>query len=371
MPASAAGSHSDIMSKMRSRRLREAELLEDTREDVDQFADMVDIIQGAGEPFIDVGKEPTKAFKTPPLQVDPVGMRTARRYKAETPGEKVDRTLKHKISQAISPQSRSRRRRVRAAADKLGKLGTAGAFGDLALAATDSDATGAQRGARGAGAAGELAYLKSLTPKGQRAVRTAAGRHAAGALSKAAPAAFAAQAGYELGKQVSPYIAKGAPGLFGPGAAEQAGKGVTDIDWRPSEIGKTLKYMLQPGEQQRESLNLQLSTDHLKEIILEEIEALLREAQKASKSVGDPPYRERGSTESQAQQMAAGAALSARRGDTPVSKLKGASLDLYNGEISTKDLRNLAKLGQKVKGHKSKEPKHRKSLPGHATPAKD
>ena len=97
----------------------------------------------------------------------------------------------------------------------------------------------------------------------------------------------------------------------------------------------------------------------------------LDEAEKAAKTVGDPPYRERGSTESQAQQMAAGAALSARRGDTPVSKLKGASKELYSGEISTKDLRNLAKLGQKVKGHKSKEPKHRKSLPGHATPAKD
>ena len=69
--------------------------------------------------------------------------------------------------------------------------------------------------------------------------------------------------------------------------------------------------------------------------------------------------------------MAAGAALSARRGKTPVSKLKGASLDLYNGKITTKELRNLAKLGQKVKGHKTKEPKHRKSLPGHATPAKD
>ena len=97
----------------------------------------------------------------------------------------------------------------------------------------------------------------------------------------------------------------------------------------------------------------------------------LDEGKKASKSVGDPPYREQGSTESQAQQMAAGAALSARRGDTPVSKLKGASKDLYDGEITTKELRNLAKLGQKVKQHKSKEPKHRKSLPGHATPAKD
>jgi len=34
-------------------------------------------------------------------------------------------------------------------------------------------------------------------------------------------------------------------------------------------------------------------------------------------------------------------------------------------------LKNLATLGQKVKQHKSKEPKHRKSLPGHVTPAKD
>ena len=114
-------------------------------------------------------------------------------------------------------------------------------------------------------------------------MRTAAGRHAAGALSKAAPGAFAAQAGYELGKQASPYIAKGVPGLFGPGAAEQAGKGVTDIDWRPSEIGKTLKYMLQPGEQQRESLNLQLSTQSLKEIIQEEVSTFLKEGFAVSK----------------------------------------------------------------------------------------
>jgi len=97
----------------------------------------------------------------------------------------------------------------------------------------------------------------------------------------------------------------------------------------------------------------------------------LEEGNKAAKTVGDPPYRERGSTESQAQQKAAGMALSARRGDTAVSKLKGAALDLYQGEITTKELRNLAKLGQKVKQHKSKEPKHLKSLPGHATPAKD
>jgi hypothetical protein len=125
---------------------------------------------------------------------------------------------------------------------------------------------------------------------------------------------------------------------------------------------------------------MKISTARLKQIIKEELfyrefyrdpEELKAEGNKASKAVGDPPYREQGSTESQAQQMAAGIALSARRGDTPVSKLKGASLDLYHGEITTKELRNLAKLGQKVKGHKSKEPKHRKSLPGHVTPAKD
>ena len=102
-----------------------------------------------------------------------------------------------------------------------------------------------------------------------------------------------------------------------------------------------------------------------------ELKPMKKEGKKASKSVGDPPYREQGSTESQAQQMAAGIALSARRGKTPVGKLKGASKDLYHGKITTKELRNLAKLGQKVKGHKSKEPKRRKSLPGHVTPAKD
>jgi len=116
---------------------------------------------------------------------------------------------------------------------------------------------------------------------------------------------------------------------------------------------------------------VKITTAKLKQIIKEELKFILGEGDKASKTVGDPPYRERGSTESQAQQKAAGMALSARRGDTPVSKLKGAALDLYNGEITTKELRNLAKLGQKVKKHKSKEPKHLKSLPGHATPAKD
>ena len=118
-------------------------------------------------------------------------------------------------------------------------------------------------------------------------------------------------------------------------------------------------------------VQMKITEQELRQIIQEELTAILEEGNKAAKTVGDPPYRERGSTESQAQQKAAGMALSARRGDTPVSKLKGAALDLYKGEISTKDLRNLAKLGQKVKQHKSKEPKHLKSLPGHVTPAKD
>ena len=105
----------------------------------------------------------------------------------------------------------------------------------------------------------------------------------------------------------------------------------------------------------------------------------LGEGKSASKTVGDPPYRERGSTESQAQQKAAGAAYGCRkkRGnerDECAAKLKkggGAAYDLYSGEITFKELRNLATLGQKVKQHKSKEPKHLKSLPGHATPATD
>jgi len=116
---------------------------------------------------------------------------------------------------------------------------------------------------------------------------------------------------------------------------------------------------------------VKLTKQRLQEIIREELQSFVDEGNKADKTVGDPPYREQGSTESQAQQKAAGMALSARRGDTPTSKLKGAALDLYKGEITTKELRSLAKLGQKVKQHKSKEPKHLKSLPGHVTPAKD
>jgi len=93
----------------------------------------------------------------------------------------------------------------------------------------------------------------------------------------------------------------------------------------------------------------------------------------------DPPYRERGSTESGAQQMAAGIAYSCRskRGkerDKCEAKLKargGSAWELYSGEITYKELRNLATLGQKVKGHKAKEPEHRKDLPKYATLAKD
>lgn len=119
---------------------------------------------------------------------------------------------------------------------------------------------------------------------------------------------------------------------------------------------------------------MKITTSTLKKIILEELIVIL-EGKKASKTVGDPPYRERGATESQAQQKAAGMAYSCRkkRGKERTkcaNKLKkrgGAAYDLYKGEITFKDLRNLAKLGQKVKQHKSKEPKHLKSLPGHTT----
>ena len=124
---------------------------------------------------------------------------------------------------------------------------------------------------------------------------------------------------------------------------------------------------------------MNLSKTRLREIILEEIEYALGESAKAPQKRSKPPYRERGSTESQAQQMAAGIAYSCRKKkgkerDECAAKLKnygGAAWDLYSGEISFEDLKNLATLGQKVKGHKTKEPKHRKSLPGHATLAKD
>ena len=44
---------------------------------------------------------------------------------------------------------------------------------------------------------------------------------------------------------------------------------------------------------------------------------------------------------SKAQQKAAGAALSAKRGDTPKSELKGASQDMYDS-MSEKELDELA-----------------------------
>lgn len=51
---------------------------------------------------------------------------------------------------------------------------------------------------------------------------------------------------------------------------------------------------------------------------------------------------------SKAQQKAAGAALSAKRGDTPKSKLKGASKQML-GSMSEKELEELAKGSTKGK----------------------
>ena len=56
---------------------------------------------------------------------------------------------------------------------------------------------------------------------------------------------------------------------------------------------------------------------------------------------------------SQAQQKAAGAALSAKRGDTKVSELKGASKSMYKS-MSEKELDELASTKRKGKPeHKS------------------
>lgn len=49
---------------------------------------------------------------------------------------------------------------------------------------------------------------------------------------------------------------------------------------------------------------------------------------------------------SQAQQKAAGAALSARRGDTKVSELKGASKDMY-ASMTEKELDEMASTRRK------------------------
>lgn len=51
---------------------------------------------------------------------------------------------------------------------------------------------------------------------------------------------------------------------------------------------------------------------------------------------------------SKAQQKAAGAALSAKRGDTPKSELKGASQDMYD-LMSEKELDELASTKRKGK----------------------
>jgi hypothetical protein len=171
---------------------------------------------------------------------------------------------------------------------------------------------------------------------------------------------------------VDPHAFPGAPGEEPPadgrpGKPRRGHRGRGEPDKHGNQLIGQSAYFSGPYRNRKESL----TRSRLRQIVREEAAALRAEGKKASKSVGDPPYRERGSTESQAQQKAAGMALSARRGDTPVSKLKGAALDLYNGEITTKELRNLAKLGQKVKKHKAKEPKHLKSLPGHVTPAKN
>jgi len=60
---------------------------------------------------------------------------------------------------------------------------------------------------------------------------------------------------------------------------------------------------------------------------------------------------------SAAQQKAAGAALSAKRGDTPVSKLKGASKSMYES-MTEKELDEMASTERKGKPeHKSKTSK--------------
>ena len=91
---------------------------------------------------------------------------------------------------------------------------------------------------------------------------------------------------------------------------------------------------------------------------------------KASSEVGVPAYRKQGSTESQAQQKAAGAALAVRRGDASASALKGASKEMV--KMKLKDLTALARLGDPVKKHKGiKEPEKLKDLPGRVAPKKE
>lgn len=59
--------------------------------------------------------------------------------------------------------------------------------------------------------------------------------------------------------------------------------------------------------------------------------------------------------QSKAQQKAAGAALSAKRGDTKVSELKGASKDMYKS-MSEKELEEMASTDRKgLPEHKTKD----------------
>jgi hypothetical protein len=61
--------------------------------------------------------------------------------------------------------------------------------------------------------------------------------------------------------------------------------------------------------------------------------------------------RETMPAKSKAQQMAAGAALSAKRGETPVGKLKGASREMYKS-MNEKQLDEFASTKRKGKpGH--------------------
>jgi hypothetical protein len=60
---------------------------------------------------------------------------------------------------------------------------------------------------------------------------------------------------------------------------------------------------------------------------------------------------------SQAQQKAAGAALSAKRGDTKKSELKGASKSMYES-MSEKELDKMASTKRKGKPEHKSETKH-------------
>ena len=114
---------------------------------------------------------------------------------------------------------------------------------------------------------------------------------------------------------------------------------------------------------------LSITRRELRRAIREE----LLEGKKASKSTGKP-YKgsRRGKTESQAQQMAAGIALSAREKDTKedaIAKLTGAPKQM--AQMSLEDLRKLATIrrGSEVpdstkKGHE------RAALPGHISKSK-